>query len=221
MTQEHKFTGDLKASVTGPPDVSGLLVSTGSRTTSSHNVQSAKKLFSAQLTEVPFLNRGTLGCPARAALSPRPVNRRPAVLLPSGNQERRHPQTSADNAGHVRQERGKTERFQLNRRSPPGSRSLPQSRPESNLNLLRKHPGIPQVAAGSSAAHAWSQHQRNNNSCNLLICFKTRLKGLRVTHTPARPGLSKTINPGLRHVPTTCVLIYMNQPVFVVPFRSL
>lgn len=45
---------------------------------------------SFQLTELPFLIGGVRGRPLRAALSPLPASRRPAVLLPSGYQERSH-----------------------------------------------------------------------------------------------------------------------------------
>lgn len=46
---------------------------------------------STRLTELPFLIGGVRGRPVRAALSPLPASRRPAVLLPSGDQERSHP----------------------------------------------------------------------------------------------------------------------------------
>lgn len=45
---------------------------------------------SIQLTELPFSIGGVRGRPVRAALSPLPASRRPAVLLPSGYQERSH-----------------------------------------------------------------------------------------------------------------------------------
>ncbi len=152
---------------------------------------------SIQLTELSFLTGGVAGRPVRAARSPLPASRRPAVLLPSGYQEKSHPSAPKTTANHAGRITAKSERWDLSseqQKKPHGSRSLlysQQSTLKSCLQCVRKHPKIQKVVV--SATHRSCQQHDSNCSTvgwtkerNLLSYFKIRLKGLRdtYTHTP-------------------------------------
>lgn len=151
-----------------------------------------------RLTELPFLIGGVPGRLVRAALSPLPASRRPAVLLPSGYPERLHARAVSrwDHSGSCGNEITMGCRTESSAQNKRGNRTLADRCYKASDPPLSS---VFKVRGNIQTSQRWLRAQRpiahvnnNNNNCStgvwteehrLLSYFRTQLKGLK-THTP-------------------------------------